>query len=114
MIFTRPMIDLAKEVRRRAPTELKPSIKMANPEMFDLLIELYKNSKDAVFRALVKELVSMAGEPWKSTLIEQDAPKQNTQKQLVRPSMDALQGEWFDRHDDNRRKRIYRGHVVSG
>lgn len=114
MIFTRPMIDLAKEVRRRAPSELKPSIKMANPDMFDILIELYRDSKDAVFKALVKELITQAGEPWKSALLNDIAPKKSDKRQLARPNIEEQHTEWFDRHDSDRNKRIYRGHVVSG
>lgn len=114
MIFTRPMIDLAKEVRRRAPSELKPSIKMANPDVFDILIELYRDSKDTIFKTLIKELITQAGEPWKSALLRNDAPKKSDNRQLARPNTEDQHTEWFDRHDSDRSKRIYRGHVVNG
>jgi hypothetical protein len=64
MIFTRAMIDLAKEIRRRAPSEIKPTIKMANPDLFIELGELFQDSKDAVMKALIKEICSLAGEKW--------------------------------------------------
>ncbi len=62
------MIDLVREIRRRAPSEEKPSIKLANPDLFSDLIPWYQSTKDAVVRALIKELFYHAGETWSEAL----------------------------------------------
>lgn len=64
MQYTRPMIDLVYEIRRRVDTELKPGIKLANPDMLKELADYYLRSKDTVSKALIKELLSQAGDEW--------------------------------------------------
>ena len=74
MNYSRPMIDLVYEIRRRIPSELKPSIKLANPELLSELTEFVnKDSKDIVLHALVRELLTPAGEEWISQLDQEDA-----------------------------------------
>lgn len=64
MQYTKPMIDLVYEIRRRVDSALKPSVKMANPEMLNELAEHYFHTKDTVAKALIKELLFMAGPQW--------------------------------------------------
>src|SRR5688572_23555287 len=68
MQYTRPMIDLVYEIRRRVDAELKPSVKMANPEMLKELADYYLRTKDTISKALIKELLSQAGEEWLALL----------------------------------------------
>jgi len=68
MTFTKAMIDLAKEIRRRAPSEDKPSLKLANPDLFVELADLFHRTNDAVMTALIKEICDLADEPWHSIL----------------------------------------------
>lgn len=68
MNFTKQMIDLVKEIRRRASSEAKPGIKLANPDLLEELIPVYQLSTDAVTRALIKELFFVAGEGWPQRL----------------------------------------------
>lgn len=68
MNFTRAMIDLAKEIRRRAPSEVKPTLKMANPDFFNDLGDLFRSTNDAVMKALIKEICELAGDPWDKVL----------------------------------------------
>jgi hypothetical protein len=62
------MIDLVYEIRRRVDAELKPSVKMANPEMLKELADYYLRAKDTISKALIKELLSQAGEEWLALL----------------------------------------------
>lgn len=68
MQYSKTMIDLIKEVRRRAPAEQKPAIKLANPEVMTEIKNIFHSSKDAVLRAIAKELFELAGPPWNTAL----------------------------------------------
>ena len=68
MNISKPMIDLIKEIRRRCPSDIKPSIKLANPDVIDEILVLYHESSDTIFKALVKELCHIAGSPWVESL----------------------------------------------
>lgn len=72
MNYSKAMIDLISEARRRAPSEDKPSIKLANPDVLFELNTLYHNSTDAVLRAIIKETFTLAGGSWPDKLIEQE------------------------------------------
>lgn len=61
MNFSKEMIDLVREIRRRVPSNIKPSIKLANPDIFDEIRDCYKVSNDSILKALTRELFSMAG-----------------------------------------------------
>lgn len=84
MNFNKAMIDLVKEIRRRSPSDLKPSIKLANPELLSELLEQYHNSKDTVTKALVKELFSLAGDPWPNALLEEEKPEKEYSTMVYR------------------------------
>jgi hypothetical protein len=64
MQYSKPMIDLVYEIRRRVDGELKPGIKLANPDMLQELADLYHRCKDTITRLLIKELLTLAGEVW--------------------------------------------------
>ena len=72
MQYSRPMIELVYEIRRRVNADLKPSIKLSNPELFNELRDNYHQSNCAVTRALTKELFSLAGAPWNALLEDSD------------------------------------------
>lgn len=62
MQFTKPMIELVYEIRRRVDTDLKPAVKLANPDMLQELAQFYNTCKDVVTKALIKELFYLAGD----------------------------------------------------
>lgn len=88
MQYSKPMIDLVYEIRRRVDAKIKPGIKLANPDMLQELAEFHHNCKDTITRTLIKELLSLAGEPWVDQLNEPsrkpDTPKPNTPKQITK------------------------------
>ncbi len=71
--FNKQMIDLVREIRKRAPADEKPGIKLANPELFVELIPWYQKTNDAIVKALVKELFIQAGDGWPARLEPQEA-----------------------------------------
>ena len=118
MNYSKAMIDLISEARRRAPSEDKPSIKLANPDVLSELNKIYHNSKDTVLKAIIKEAFNLAGEGWPDKLIEKTEEEHSAkgprfvtkvyrgQTQLVEvaTSVDAAK---------SRSKKIYRGQVVA-
>ena len=80
MQYTRAMIDLIMELRRRVDAEMKPSVKLANPEVLRELAEYYPRAKDTITKTLIKELLSLAGAEW-SDLLNPVAKTQDPQAQ---------------------------------
>lgn len=68
MQYTKPMIELVYEIRRRVDADTKPSVKMANPDMLKELAEFHHRTKDTVTKTLIKELLFLAGEEWLALL----------------------------------------------
>ena len=114
MNFDKPMIDLVREIRRRAPSDSKPSIKLANPELLHELIPIHHTCGDTITKTLIKELFAMAGAPWPEALEE---PKVvDTQRYITKVYRGQTQLIPVDDEDHNepaKPVRIYRGHVVT-
>lgn len=68
MQYTKPMIDLVYEIRRRVDADMKPSVKMANPDMLKELADYHHQAKDTITKALIKELLFLAGDQWRQLL----------------------------------------------
>ncbi|HEY7774542.1 MAG TPA: hypothetical protein VIC26_15260 [Marinagarivorans sp.] len=121
MQFTKPMIELVYEIRRVVDAELKPAVKLANPELFTELQSYYHESAGAVAKAIIKELFHLAGEPWPSRLEDANAP---AARQTVRVYRGQIHAEDQARTQDpsekaaekalQRKKRVYRGQVILG
>ncbi len=87
MQYTKPMIDLVYEIRRRVDADMKPSVKMANPEMLKELADYHHHTKDTITKTLIKELLFLAGDQWQQLLepAQPDAVKvQEIPKQVVK------------------------------
>lgn len=74
MQYSRPMIDLIMELRRRVEADMKPSVKLANPEVLNELASYYFKAKDTITKTLIKELLSLAGEEWLALLNPKTEP----------------------------------------
>jgi len=68
MQYTKPMIDLVYEIRRRVDANMKPSVKMANPDMLKELADYHHHTKDTITKTLIKELLFLAGTQWQQLL----------------------------------------------
>ncbi|WP_179957591.1 hypothetical protein [Exilibacterium tricleocarpae] len=114
MQYTRPMIELVYELRRRVHADLKPSIKLSNPELFDELTTHFHATKCPITRALTKELFSLAGDPW-TTLLEKNEKHASKQVAKVYRGQASLE-DAPDRSDSGQTRqkpvKIYRGQVV--
>lgn len=117
MNYSKAMIDLISEARRRAPSDDKPSIKLANPDVLSELNKIYQNSNDTVLRVIIKEAFQLAGSPWPEKLSEPVEENDSTpqprfitkvyrgQTQLIEVAPESS--------EPHKRKsvRMYRGHV---
>lgn len=70
MNYSKAMIDLISKARRRAPSDDKPSIKLANPEVLYELNKIYHKSNDTVLKVIIKETFQLAGGSWPDKLAE--------------------------------------------
>ena len=114
MIFTKPIIDLIKEIRRHVPAEMKPGIKLANPEVLDEIIILYHESNDTILRALVKELCFLAGSEWSDRLIVPQKEEQRYVTKVYRGQTELVpvQSESTEEISSSKPVRVYRGAIV--
>jgi hypothetical protein len=86
MQYTKSMIDQIFLIRKIAPTPARTQVKLTNPELLDLLANLYQEVEDLLLRDLIRQLMTMAGPAW----------------------ITRLQG-----HHDNSHQQIYRGHTLT-
>ena len=87
MQYTKPMIDLVYEIRRRVDPDMKPSVKMANPEMLKELAVYHNRTRDTVTKTLIKELLHLAGDDWRQLVepVKAETPKADEMpKQVVK------------------------------
>jgi hypothetical protein len=75
MQYTKPMIELVMQIRKWMPSELKPDVKLANPNLFNILALHYHDNCEIVAQALIKELFTLAGENWMDLLISKQTPQ---------------------------------------
>ncbi|MGD8176060.1 hypothetical protein [Marinimicrobium sp. ARAG 43.8] len=121
MQYTKPMIELVFEIRRRVPADVKPSVKLANPELLDELADYHHRCRDVICQTLIKELLQLAGDPWDHAL--SDAKQQAEEAQAAarpRKITKVYRGQVTleesppknSDEDKSRRKRVYRGQVI--
>lgn len=85
MNYSKAMIDLITESRRRASREDKPNIKLANPDVLTELNKIYHNSNDTVLKAIIKETFHLAGGSWPDALVENVAEKMAEEDTVKKP-----------------------------
>jgi hypothetical protein len=115
MNFTKPMIDLVQEIRRRVESEHKPSIKLANPELLNELIPIYQASGDAVLKALMKELFFKAGDDWLAKLEAGELSNDKYVTKIYRGQVQLVpvKGDADKVQATPKAQKVYRGRVVA-
>lgn len=114
MQYTKPMIELVFEIRRRVPADLKPSIKLANPELLDELSQHHTQSRDVITQTLIKELLQKAGPPWDGYLEAEAEQRDSGAKQVTKVYRGQVTLEDAPDHSKTKSKpkRMYRGQVI--
>lgn len=85
MQYTKPMIDHVFLIRKIVPDPLRPQIKLTNPQLLDVMAQVYRDFQDVLLRDLIRQLMSMAGPAWLSLLEEPNRePPPNHSQQMYR------------------------------
>ena len=118
MNYSKALIDLISEARRRVPSEDKPSIKLANPDVLLELNKIFKKSNDSVLRAIIKEAFHLAGDGWPEQLDKNEEaleaekkPRYITKVYRGQTQLIEVKPESYEEHAE-KTQRIYRGHRV--
>jgi hypothetical protein len=118
MNYSKAMIDLISESRRRASSEDKPNIKLANPDILTELNKIYHKSNDTVLKVIIKETLHLAGGHWPDTL-EEGIAEDDTVKasqvitKVYRGQTQLAEVAPKDSIKKTKPERIYRGQVVN-
>ena len=116
MLYTKPMIELVMQIRKWMPSELKPDVKLANPNLFNILAQHYHNNCEVLTKALIKELFSLAGENWPELLTSQAAPKPKSRIKVYRgqTTLEAKPAQITkDTNTPTKSTRFYRGVAIT-
>ncbi|MDO3386756.1 hypothetical protein QWI17_12995 [Gilvimarinus sp. SDUM040013] len=116
MQYSKPMIDIILELRRRVPSNLKPGIKLANPDVLNELIAHYPASSDNVSRALIKELLMMAGDDWLIRLekpVQSEGPKPQVKVYRGQVRLEEAKPAPNPTAQSPKKTRVYRGQVIN-
>lgn len=118
MNYSKAMIDLISEARRRAASEDKPSIKLANPDVLSELNKIYHKSRDTVLKAVIKETFHLAGEGWPEKLLEETEEVEaiNATRfvtKVYRGQTQLVEVAPAKMINEKKTQRIYRGQVVA-
>ncbi|HEY7883667.1 MAG TPA: hypothetical protein VIC08_01825 [Cellvibrionaceae bacterium] len=111
MQYTKPMIDITMEIRRRVPSSMKPGIKLANPEILAELANYYPECKDTITRTLIKELMHLAKEGWPERLQSPEPIASKGQVKVYRGQV-SLESRDSAPKESKRPVRMYRGREV--
>ena len=115
MQYSKPMIDIVMEVRRRVPSNLKPGVKLANPDMLQELASYYAECKDTITRTLIKELMLLAGSHWPERLLQPvSTPAPRAQVKVYRGQVSLSEPSTTAEPSHDRPLRVYRGQVIRG
>jgi len=113
------MIDLVREIRRHVSSDVKPTIKLANPDLLYELRSIYHSGSDIVVNALIKELYFKAGSEW--TLEPEEQPLENKhlttkvyrgQVQVIEVAPEKSSEALKEGASTTKKVKMYRGHPV--
>lgn len=131
MHYTKPMIELVYEIRRLVPSELKPGVKLANPDLFAELADYFHQNPSTIVKALIKELFRLSEDEDLLALIFPPAEPQTEEPEAKGAKLfksyrgilslekkvagEALDGEGGSDEGETpaKKKRMYRGQVVA-
>jgi len=84
MQYTKPMIELVMQIRKWVPSELKTDVKLANPNLFNILALHYHDKCEVITQALIKELFNLSGDKWPELLTSKETPKPKSTVKVYR------------------------------
>lgn len=108
--FTKDMIDIMQQLRKRLRSEFGVEIKLSQPNVVQTILDLVKKSHDQRSQLLFADLEDMMGIELMPRTHE--AEEEVTSKRMYRGQPVPDSPSMSDSHD-HRPKRIYRGQVVA-
>lgn len=135
MKYTKSVIALVFEIRKKVPPQFRDNIKLSNPQLDIEFIGLYKTTDDVIVQALIKEVLLQMGSESIGLISPQTSQTNKTQKNKPRKKVKIYRGKEIEMdnleaseeppilktlasskvNEDGQRKkakRIYRGKVV--
>jgi|GEM_PF-2054464 hypothetical protein len=120
MQYTKSMIDQIFLIRKIVPDRARAQVKLTNPDLLDLLLNVYREVEDLLLRDLIRQLMAMAGPAWISRLQsnqEQHKSPQDHSHQMYRGCARITTPPPFAKTSTTAKAKektvIYRGHVVA-
>jgi len=110
--YDRAMIALLREIRRHVATNVKPSIKLANPDLLYELRDIYRSGDDVVVNALIKEMYFKAGPEWMIQLEEALLEDKNLTLKVYRGSRELIEVAPEQGIKTKKKSKMYRGQPV--
>lgn len=65
-IFNKSNIDKINLIRKRLRTEFGEAPSLNDPALMDAMLNYWVNSRDAITKSQIRQLMEQVGEPWQS------------------------------------------------
>ncbi len=110
--YDRAMIDLVREIRRHVHSDLKPSIKLANPDLLYELRDIYRSGNNVIINALIKEMYFKAGPEWMAQLEQEVIEQKEFTVKVYRGHRQLAETAPEQSTSGEKKPKMYRGHPV--
>jgi len=106
------MIDLLREIRRHVESDVKPILKLANPDLLSELRNIYHSDNNVVINSLIKELYFRAGPTWMAQLEQPSVEQDNSTVKVYRGQQAFVEIAPEKGSSTAKKPKMYRGHPV--
>lgn len=111
MQYTKSMIDQIFLIRKIVPHSARAQIKLTNPDLLDLLVNVYREVEDLLLRDLIRQLMATAGPTW-ITRLQPSQGEHDHQHQVYRGRALTTVPSSTSPPAAKEKTVIYRGHTV--
>lgn len=115
MMYTKSMIEHVQQIRKMVPLEVRPRIRLANPDLLDQLSNLYWELQDSLVNEKIETLMKLAGPAWVDLLHAKPSPPHCKRTYRGVPLEEEVKENInAPVHSTGKSKVMYRGHRVVG
>lgn len=115
MMYTRSMIEHVQQIRKMLPIDMRPHVRLANPDLLDQLSDLYWELQDKLIKEKIEKLMSLAGPAWLDLLHNRQQSSEHTRctyRGVALPDTPARTAKTASSENAGKRKLMYRGQPV--
>lgn len=112
MMYTKSMIEHVQQIRKMLPNDMRPQIRLANPDLLDQLSELYWELPDLLIKEKIERLMHQAGPAWADLLQRQDKPHPRASRTYRGVELPETPKQKPDRKNPHKSKLMYRGQPI--